>query len=77
MKLKFKKQAFQTRAMETVVDCFKGQLNTSGISYRIDPGIEKTDRQGYYQQEIVEIPGFKNAVLQGLKYKIQVPAGNH
>jgi len=60
MKLKFKKQAFQTRAMEAVVDCFKGQPNTSGISYRIDPGIKKTDRQGYYQQEIVETPGFKN-----------------
>jgi restriction endonuclease len=24
MKLKFKKQAYQTRAVESVVDCFKG-----------------------------------------------------
>ena len=38
MKLKFKKQAYQTRAVEAVVDCFKGQPNTAGISYRIDPG---------------------------------------
>jgi restriction endonuclease len=29
MKSKFKKQAFQTRAVEAVVACFKGQPNTS------------------------------------------------
>ena len=38
MKLKFKKQSYQTRAVEAVVDCFKGQPNTGGIRYRIDPG---------------------------------------
>jgi type III restriction enzyme len=37
MKLKFKNQAYQTRAVEAVVDCFKGQHTRSGISYRIDP----------------------------------------
>ena len=37
MKLKFKKQAYQTLAVESVVDCFKGRPNTTGISYRIDP----------------------------------------
>ncbi len=38
MKLKFKQQAYQTLAVEAVADCFKGQINTSGIQYRIDPG---------------------------------------
>jgi type III restriction enzyme len=38
VKLKFKDQAYQARAVEAVVDCFKGQPNTAGINYRIDPG---------------------------------------
>jgi type III restriction enzyme len=41
MKLKFKVQPYQTVAVESVVDCFAGQPNTSGITYRIDPGIAK------------------------------------
>ncbi|WP_317976178.1 type III restriction-modification system endonuclease [Novosphingobium pituita] len=38
MKLKFKVQPYQTRAVESVVDCFAGQPLVTGISYRIDPG---------------------------------------
>ena len=38
MKLKFKQQAFQSQAVESTVDCFEGQVNTSGIKYQIDPG---------------------------------------
>lgn len=60
MKLKFKKQAYQTRAVEAVVDCFKGQPNTAGINYRIDPGMDKADLQGYKQQSFFEDSGFKN-----------------
>jgi len=41
MKLKFKVQPYQTSAVESVVDCFAGQVNTSGIAYRIDPGVNK------------------------------------
>jgi type III restriction enzyme len=37
MKLKLKLQAYQTQAVETVADCFAGQLTTSGIQYRVDP----------------------------------------
>ena len=44
MKLKFKKQAYQTNAVEAVVDCFAGQPPTSGIQYRVDPGRAKTGR---------------------------------
>ena len=38
MKLKFKIQPYQTAAVESVVDCFEGQPNLSGLSYRMDPG---------------------------------------
>ena len=44
MKLKFKIQACQTRAVQAVVDCFEGQPNTTGISYRLDPGILKQQK---------------------------------
>ncbi|MCF6238196.1 MAG: DEAD/DEAH box helicase family protein [Candidatus Marinimicrobia bacterium] len=60
MKLKFKKQAYQTRAVDAVVDCFKGQPNTAGISYRIDPGMDKANLKGYRQQSLIEESGFKN-----------------
>ena len=63
MKLKFKKQAYQTRAVEAVVDCFKGQPNTAGISYRIDPGMVKAGSGGYRQQSLFEESGFKNSDL--------------
>lgn len=55
MKLKFKKQAYQTRAVDAVVDCFKGQPDTSGIKYRIDPGYSKK------KAPRLESAGFKNA----------------
>ena len=38
MKLKFKKQAFQTNAVEAAADCFAGQPKREGLNYRIDPG---------------------------------------
>jgi type III restriction enzyme len=42
MKLKFKTQAYQTAAVQAVVDCFKGQMpHHGGIRYRLDPGIQK------------------------------------
>ncbi len=38
MKLKFKKQAYQTHAVEAVVDCFAGQPKREGWQYRVYPG---------------------------------------
>ncbi|MFA7061828.1 MAG: DEAD/DEAH box helicase family protein [Pedobacter sp.] len=38
MKLKFKKQLFQTDAVNAVADCFAGQPKTEGVTYRVDPG---------------------------------------
>ncbi|MGK2915432.1 MAG: type III restriction-modification system endonuclease [Porticoccaceae bacterium] len=58
MKLKFKTQAYQTAAVQAVVECAKGQppATSTAIRYRIDPG--KDQMQGY-----VDV-GFKNADLQ-------------
>ena len=55
MKLKFKLQHYQTEAVSSVVDCFLGQINVSGISYRIDPG------KGVIPLESL---GFKNSDLR-------------
>lgn len=38
MKLKFKKQAFQTNAVQAVADCFLGKAKREGLNYRVDPG---------------------------------------
>jgi type III restriction enzyme len=38
MKLKFKKQQYQTNAVDAVADCFAGQAKSTGIRYRIDSG---------------------------------------
>lgn len=41
MKLKFKTQAYQTAAVQSVVDCFEGQVAAhGGIRYRLDPGAQ-------------------------------------
>lgn len=60
MKLKFKTQAYQTAAVQAVVNCFKGQPPTSSeaISYRIDPGKSKTGMDSLFSEY-----GFKNAGL--------------
>ena len=60
MKLKFKIQAFQTNAVESVLDCFAGQVNTSSIAYRIDPGADRR-ANGQIQDLLFESKGFKNA----------------
>jgi type III restriction enzyme len=61
MKLKFKTQAYQTAAVQTVVDCFKGQppAMADAISYRIDPGKAKNGVEGLFVES-----GFKNADLK-------------
>lgn len=56
MKLKFKIQTYQTKAVESVVNCFAGQMKTSGIEYRTD--------SHHTQKDSSESNGFKNADLQ-------------
>lgn len=65
MKLKFKIQPYQTAAVESVVDCFAGQVNSSGIAYRIDPGVDKgLPAKGPSLGMEIERTGFKNADIQ-------------
>lgn len=61
MKLKFKTHAYQTAAVQSVVDCFIGQPRASAeaISYRMDPGKAK---QGVL--DLFGGDGFKNADLK-------------
>jgi type III restriction enzyme len=61
MKLKFKTQAYQTAAVQAVVDCFRGQPQASAesISYRIDPGKAKKGVEDLFAEG-----GFKNADLK-------------
>jgi len=59
MKLKFKKQAYQTDAVEAVVDCFSGQPTGNGIRYRIDPG--RSEDAGGQTRSDLSVEGFKNA----------------
>lgn len=61
MKLKFKTQAYQTAAVQAVVECFNGQppATAEAISYRIDPG---KARKGV--EDLFAEGGFKNADLK-------------
>jgi len=61
MKLKFKTQAYQTAAVQAVVECFNGQppATAEAISYRIDPG---KARKGV--EDLFAECGFKNADLK-------------
>lgn len=60
MKLKFKTQAYQSAAVQAVVDCFNGQppASAEAITYRIDPGQSKKGTEDLFSDS-----GFKNADL--------------
>lgn len=63
MNIRFKKQQYQLNAVQSVVDCFKGQKRVEGISYRIDPGKVQTkivNGQANFDFE-EEVSGFKNS----------------
>ena len=59
MKFKFKKQQYQTNAVESVADCFAGQPKNTGIQYRIDPG--RVAAGAPQQREMYE-EGFKTRI---------------
>src|SRR3989339_1365898 len=56
MKLKFKKQPFQTEAVNAVAECFAGQPKSEGVSYRIDPGVQ-TASTTPVQRKLYSSPG--------------------
>jgi type III restriction enzyme len=60
MKLQFKRQAYQSASVEAVADCFVGQIKSTGIQYRIDPGRAASSNQFAFE-EFNELSGFKNA----------------
>jgi type III restriction enzyme len=62
MKLKFKKQLYQSAAVDAVVDCFVGQPPSAGVTYRIDPGKETTGPQREFT-EFDYTSGFRNAEI--------------
>ncbi len=61
MKLQFKKQAYQTHAVEAVADCFAGQKRSAGLQYRVDPGRAPKDDRQIRMEQMEEVSGFKNA----------------
>jgi len=64
MKIKFKKQAYQTDAVMSVVDCFKGQMKSGGVQYRVDPGKREFKKgQQTTMDDYDESAGFKNSDL--------------
>ncbi|MCE3027282.1 type III restriction-modification system endonuclease [Salinicola sp. DM10] len=68
MKLQFKTQEYQTRAVEALADCFAGQPFSSGIRYRIDPGeavpLAQPLQRDMYASPDPDDAGFKNAALE-------------
>tara|TARA_B100000424_G_scaffold265201_1_gene254517 strand:- start:899 stop:3946 length:3048 start_codon:yes stop_codon:yes gene_type:complete len=68
MKLKFKTQEYQTRAVEALADCFDGQPFSSGIRYRMDPGqaapLAQPLQRDMYASPVSDDAGFKNAALE-------------
>ncbi|QQK63796.1 restriction endonuclease subunit R [Cobetia sp. cqz5-12] len=68
MKLKFKTQEYQTRAVEALADCFAGQPFSSGIRYRMDPGqtalLAQPLQRDMYAAPDSDDTGFKNAALE-------------
>jgi type III restriction enzyme len=68
MKLKFKKQAYQTHAVEAVVECFTGQPFSSGFKYQIDPG---RNAQGQSRDGLLEHSGFRNEALLLTIYQLR------
>ncbi|MCD2451081.1 DEAD/DEAH box helicase family protein [Methylicorpusculum oleiharenae] len=60
MKLKFKKQAYQSHAVDAVVECFAGQTYSSGFKYQIDPG---RSAHGQSQDGLLEHAGFRNEAI--------------
>jgi type III restriction enzyme len=63
MKLKFKKQQYQTAAVSAVTDCFKGQPPSGVVKYRIDPG-RVTEKPLFEGQLFEDVAGFKNEDLR-------------
>ena len=70
MKLKFKKQKYQTLAVDSVVDCFNGQPPSSKTTYRIDPGRAKKNAHIY--DYVITDSGIERTFVQNLDISSEV-----
>ncbi|PWQ97871.1 type III restriction-modification system endonuclease [Leucothrix pacifica] len=62
MKLQFKHQKYQANSVQSVIECFKGQVPTKeGIDYKIDPGVVA---RGESRSTVSHVDGFRNAEIQ-------------
>lgn len=61
MKIKFKEQEFQLDAVQSVIDCFKGQMNNSS-RFKMDRGMAKGILKG--QAYFLYDEGFKNSEIR-------------
>lgn len=61
MKIRFKEQGFQLDAVQSVVDCFKGQKSSS-LRFTMDRGRVQGILQG--QTDFMNYEGFKNGLIQ-------------
>ncbi len=59
MKLIFKHQEYQEKAVKAVTDCFEGQPKDSILRFRQDPGITKTQVESAFAKE-----GFRNRSIE-------------
>ena len=62
MKLKFKKQQYQSDAVDAVADCFLGQKPTNGMTYKIDPG-KQAVKKGHIDYKDEPESGFRNSEI--------------
>ncbi|MCF6313373.1 MAG: DEAD/DEAH box helicase family protein [Verrucomicrobiales bacterium] len=65
MKFQFTKKAYQTAAVDAVVDCFAGQPKAEGISYRLDPGKLAASQNPSEDQGLMDYAAeaFRNAAI--------------
>jgi type III restriction enzyme len=63
MKIKFKSQAYQTAAVDAVVDCFQGQPKINPLNYRLDKGVSNNDSQ-QINLAIDSDDGFRNSDIK-------------
>ncbi len=88
MNIKFKTQEYQTKAVNSVVDCFEGQMRTVGVKYRVDPGKLKEEKGQQDFKEDTLADGIKNSDLtiskeqileniQAVQQKDDLPVSEH
>ena len=88
MKIRFKHQPYQKKAVDSVIECFAGQPRKEGVRYRVDPGLKQLKdgmRELTFEEEMEA--GFRNheflisedellGNIQGVQRKQNLPIDN-